>query len=147
MEIVWDCRLGDVDKRQSTEGMSTFFFFQQKTAFGVLYRLLGSEIFFRSRSEAVDLGQTPGDIVFLSAADTELTGSLYTSDAAADHPGLDPGGRVTIKKKTTINSAAIYYHLLHTTHPLESSPLFDYAPSPNTRYAHITTSKTITLHL
>ena len=39
-------------------------------------------------SEAVDLGQTPGDIVFLSAADTELT-ALADAQSELNQGGVD----------------------------------------------------------
>ena len=55
-------------------------------------------------SEAVDLGQSPGDIVFISAADTELA---CLSEAVADtdetHPSLRLANLMTLSHNMSVD--------------------------------------------
>ena len=98
-----------------------FFFFEQKTAYEMLRRLVGSEMCIRDRARTTSptssrRGSTAGRSRASWSARSR-TCLLYTSDAADDLLCVDLGGRRIIQKKKT-----------HTQPPSRRSSRAQYRP-------------------
>ena len=98
-------------------------FFKQKTAYGMLRSLVGSEMCIRDRvglQVSRGLRGLMGVLIQFGgchrciAGDEALACLLYTSDAADELLCVDLGGRRIIKKKKTSTQALHNDHSIHT---------------------------------